>query len=265
MTDNDNANRIGSTKTSFEIVHALQENGPSRLSDVADQLELTESTTHRHLNTLCDLRYVSRRGELYQIGLRFARLGRAAQTRDPAYRMAKPYVQNLAEETQERAQFVVEDHGLGIYLYLETGSNAVRVGFGIGRQIHLHCSSAGKSILAQYSRDRVDTILDRWGFPAHTENTITDRDEFYEELERVRDRGVAFNREEHIHGLNGTAVPVKQEGEVLGALAVAGPSHRLNGEHLEADVPERLLAAANELELNITYSSPDSAVDHVVE
>ncbi|WP_440766290.1 IclR family transcriptional regulator domain-containing protein [Natronorubrum sp. DTA7] len=75
--------------------------------------------------------------------------------------MAKPYVQTLAEETQERAQFVVEDHGLGIYLYVETDSNAVRAGFGIGRQIHLHCSSAGKSILAQYSRDRVDTILDR--------------------------------------------------------------------------------------------------------
>ncbi|WP_222914916.1 IclR family transcriptional regulator [Natrinema sp. SYSU A 869] len=256
---------MGSTKTSFEIVHVLQENGPSRLSEIADELDLTESTTHRHLNTLCDLRYVSRQGERYQIGLRFARLGQGARTRDPAYETARPYVQNLAEETRERSQFVVEGYGLGIYIHVETGSEAVRVGFDVGRQIHLHCSSAGKSILAQYPRDRVDEIFDRWNLPALTENTITDREELYDELERVRERGVAFNREEHVDGINGTAVPVTQDGSVLGALAVAGPSHRLNGERLEEEVPNMLLAAANELELNITYSSSDSPADHIVE
>nr|WP_241471301.1 IclR family transcriptional regulator [Natrinema salifodinae] len=258
-------NRIGSTKTSFEIVHELHENGPARLSEIAAELDITESTAHRHLNTLCDLRYVSRVGERYQIGLRFVRLGRAAQMRDPAYGMAKQYVQTLSEETQERSQFVVEDHGLGIYIHMATGSKAVRAGFGVGRQIHLHSSSAGKSILAHYPRERVDDIFDRWELPSLTENTITDREELYAELEEVRERGVAFNREEHVDGINGAAVPVKRDGAVLGALAVAGPSNRLTGERLEDELPDRLLAAANELELNITYSSPDSSNDHVVE
>ncbi|SEP88953.1 IclR family transcriptional regulator [Natrinema salaciae] len=267
MTERDGGggNRIGSTETTFEIVHALQENGPSRLSEIAAELGLTESTTHRHLNTLCDLRYVSRDGELYQIGLRFVRLGRAARTRDAAYGMAKRYVRELAEETEERSQFVVEDHGIGIYLHVENGTKAVKAGFGVGRQIHLHSSSAGKSILAHYPRDRVDAIFDRWGLPALTENTITDRQQVYEELERVRDRGVAFNREEHVDGINGVSVPVKRDGSVLGALTVAGPSHRLNDERLEDELPDRLLAAANELELNVTYSSPDSSNDHMVE
>ncbi|WP_331234345.1 IclR family transcriptional regulator [Natronorarus salvus] len=257
--------RIQSTETSFEIIHALQERGPSRLSEIAAALDLAESTTHRHLNTLADLRYVSRAGERYQIGLRFARLGRAAQTRDPAYRMAEPYVRTLAEETEERAQFVVEDHGLGIYLFMETGSRAVRVGFGVGRQIHLHCSSAGKAILAHYPRERVDAILDRWGLPAHTENTITDREALYGELERVRERGFAYNRQEHIRGLNAAAVPVQREGSVLGVLSVSGPSHRLKGERFEREIPDTMLATANELELNVLYADGDSAEDHVVE
>ncbi|MFC6719230.1 IclR family transcriptional regulator [Natrialbaceae archaeon GCM10025810] len=258
-------NRIASTKTSFDIVHALQENGPARLSEIAAELDLTESTAHRHLNTLCDLRYVSRDGERYQIGLRFARLGRAARTRDPAYEMAGRYVRTLADGTEERSQFVVEDHGLGIYVHVETGNKAVRAGFGVGRQIHLHCASAGKSILAHYPRERVDEILDRWEMPALTENTITDREELYAELERVRERGVAFNREEHVDGINGAAVPVRRDGAVIGALAVAGPSHRLDGERLENDLADRLLAAANELELHVTYESSDGSADHVVE
>ncbi|ELZ04263.1 IclR family transcriptional regulator [Natrialba aegyptia] len=265
MADRNDNDAIQTTNTSFEIIHALQELGPARLSEIADRLGLAESTTHRHLQTLSDLRYVSRDGDRYQIGLRFARLGRAAQTRDPAYEMAKPHVQELAEETGERAQFVVEDHGLGIYLHVETGSRAVRVGFGVGRQIHLHSSSAGKAILAHSPRERVDDILDQWGLPAHATNTITDRDALYDELETVRERGVAFNREEHVDGLNGTAVPVKRDGRAVGALAVAGPSHRLTGEWFEDEVPSMMLAAANELELNVTYASDASSTDHIVE
>ncbi|TYL36314.1 IclR family transcriptional regulator [Natronococcus pandeyae] len=256
---------IQSTKTSFEIIHALQDIGPARLSEIASHLDFAESTTHRHLRTLQDLRYVSREGERYQIGLRFSRLGRAAQTRDPAYEMAKPHIQTIAEKTEERAQFVAEDHGLGIYLHVETGDRGVHVGFGVGRQIHLHGSSSGKAILANYPREYVDEIFDRWELPALTENTITDREELYEELEAVRERGVAFNREEHVEGVNGTAVPVKRDGKVLGALAVAGPSHRLTGDWFEKELPNMMLATANELELNLTYSTPGSADDHLVE
>lgn len=255
---------VGATRTSFDVLQALQELGPSRLTEIADHLELAESTTHRHLSTLQDMRYVSRDGDRYQIGLRLARLGRAAQSRNSAFRMARPHVQRLARETEERAQFVAEDHGLGVYIHVEAGTKAVRVGFGVGRQIHLHCSSAGKSILSQYSRERVDEILDRWGMPAHTDQTITDREEYYAELDRVRERGYAFNREEHIDGLNAVAVPVTNDETVLGALVVSGPSRRLRGDRLENEIPELLLASANELELNVAYESNDRT-DHLIE
>jgi len=256
--------RIRTTQTSFEVLLALQELGPARLSEVADHLGMAQSTTHRHLNTLLEMRYVSRRGERYQLGLRFARLGRAARAREPAYRKARSHVRRLAGETGERAQFVVEDHGLGVYLAVETGENAVRAGFGVGRQIHLHCSSGGKSILAHLPDERVDCILDRWGLPEQTAHTITDRDTLYEELERVRERGYATNREEHVDGLNAAGVPVVHDGTVLGALVVAGPAGRLKGERLEAELPDLLRASANELELNLAYAD-DRPIDHVVE
>ncbi|WP_276306255.1 helix-turn-helix domain-containing protein [Halomarina halobia] len=116
---------IQTTATSFEIIHVLQENGPCRLSAIASELGMPESTVHRHLNTLHSLRYVSRCGPKYQIGLRFARLGEAARTRDPAFRQAKDYVREVAEETGERAQFVVEDHGLGLMTSSSVVDNSV--------------------------------------------------------------------------------------------------------------------------------------------
>ena len=265
MTENKTGNHLQTVEKSFDIIHLLIENGPTHLSEIANRLDLAESTTHRHLSTLHNLRYVSRKGQMYQIGLRFARLGTSARTRNPGYLEIKPYVQRLANETEERAHFIAEDHGLGVYLYQSTGSNAVKVGANIGRQVRLHCSAAGKVILSHYDRDRVDEILDTWGLPHNTENTITDRDVFFEELEVVRDRGYAFNREEAVEGVHVVAVPVKPEGTIIGTLCIAGPSHRLQGAWFENELPELLLSTANELELNIEYNSPDEPAEHLVE
>ena len=258
------ADHIGATQTSFDVLRTLQEIGPARLTDVADHLDLAESTTHRHLNTLREMRYVSKTGDRYQVGLRLARLGQAAQSRDQAFRMVRPHVRRLAEETEERAIFVAEDHGLGVYIHVETGEKAVRIRTDVGRQVHLHCSSLGKAILSQYDRDRVEEIFDRWGMPAHTDHTITDREEHYGELDRVRERGYAISRQEHIEGINAAAVPITVDGDVIGSLGISGPSHRLNDDRLETELPELLLVSANELELNITYELDDRA-DHLVE
>ncbi len=257
--------QLRTTKTSFDIIHLLMERGPARLSEIADQLDLAESTTHRHLDTLHSLRYVSRQGELYKIGLRFARLGTAARTLNPGYNQIMPYVTELANQTEERAHFIAEDHGLGIYLYQSTGAKAVEVGTNIGRQVHLHSSAAGKVILSHHSDEYVNEVLDKWGLPASTEHTITDRSVLFEELDHVEERGFALNREETVEGLHAIAVPVKPDGTIIGTLCIAGPSHRLRGDWFEEELPNLLLSTSNELELNISYDEYNRPEDHLVE
>lgn len=257
--------QVQTTKTSFKIIHLLQDKGPSHLSEIAEQLDMAESTAHRHLSTLQELRYVSRSDKLYQLGLRFTRLGMSAQTRDPAFSQMETYVQKLAEETEERAQFVSEDHGIGVYLYQFAGSQAVDVGTNRGRQIHLHSASSGKSILSQYSSKQISEIIDRWGLPANTEHTITNRDELDIELETVRDQGYAVNRQEAVEGVHAVGVPIKPNGRVIGALSVAGPSHRFQGEWFEEKLPNLLLSTANEAEINIAHDEAEHSGTHIIE
>ena len=257
---------VDTTVRSFEILQHLQENGPTRLSDIASDLDMSPSTVHRHLRTLCDLRYASKNENRYQLGLRFVRLGHAAKTRDPAVHQVKDHVQELAAETGERAQFVVEDHGLGVFLHIATGDKAIRTGIAPGRQIHLHSSGVGKSILSHYPRERVEEIIDRWGLPKQTDQTVTDRDELYSELDRIRERGVSFNRQEQIKGVAAASVPVQNaEEEVIGALSVAGPSHRMKGDRIEETIPDLLLGSANALELELTYDAPGASDTFAVE
>lgn len=199
--------------------------------------------------------YVVKEGDVYNIGLGFVDIGEYARNRKEAYKLAKPKVEELADETNERCQFVVEEHGRGVYIYVETGSHAVETNSRVGKRLHLHSTSVGKAILAHLPTSRVDEIVEETGLPKQTENTITNCDELEEELERVRERGVAYNREGNIEGLRSVGAPVLgPNGHVIGALSVSGPTHRMKGERYEETMPDLLLGAANELELNLKYS-----------
>ncbi|WP_438268485.1 IclR family transcriptional regulator domain-containing protein [Halocatena marina] len=53
-----------------------------------------------------------------------------------------------------------------------------------------HNTSLGNTTLTNLPREHVMEIFDRHGMPASTENTITDRDEIFDELERVRENDI---------------------------------------------------------------------------
>lgn len=88
-----------------------------------------------------------------------------------------------------------------------------------------------------------------------TENTITDPNELFTELEEIRQRGYAFDREERLDGLRCVAVPVKLTDEhVLGAISISGPKRRMRGDRFEKEIPELVLDAANVIEINMKHS-----------
>lgn len=238
----------------FTIVSALRELDGARISEVAEHTGLANSSIYRHLNTLKEMGYVVKEGDVYAVGLGFLDIGEYARNRKEVYELAKPKVQELAEETDERCQLVVEENGWAVYLYFATGSNAVETDARIGKRLHLHSTAVGKSLLAHLPERRAENIIDRWGLPAQTENTITDRDELDEELEDVRENGVAYNRGGNTEGLCSVGCPVfAPNGQVVGAISISGPARRMKGEKYHERLPDLLMGAANEIELNLQY------------
>ncbi|WP_430540827.1 IclR family transcriptional regulator [Natrialbaceae archaeon AArc-T1-2] len=238
----------------FEIVEFIKDREGARVLEVSEHFDLPNSTVHSYLASLHELGYLVKDGDEYHVGLQFLHVGGHAATRHRAYQMARPKVKELAMETNERAQFIVEEFGYGIYLHMETGDNAVETDVRIGKMASLHTTSAGKAILAHLPEEQVMRIVDRYGLSKRTENTITDPDALLEELETIRDRGYAYNDGERITGMRAVGVPITDvEDDVVGALSVSGPAHRMKGNWYEKEIPDLLLGTANELELNLTY------------
>ncbi|RKD89324.1 IclR family transcriptional regulator [Halopiger aswanensis] len=257
----DTPNRAGPTdsvqtaRTMFSIVEYIADREGASLSALAADLDYAKSTIHRHLRTLEDLEYVVEREDGYHVGLQFLEIGVTARNSYRGYGLVREKVEALAEETGERAQFFVEEHGKAVYLARSVGEHAVRTDPGIGSRIPLYAASAGKAILSELPEPKLSDMFERMAFEPVTERTITDPDELRAELETVRERGYAFNREESLRGTHAVGVPIcGPDGDVIGGLSVTGPSHRLKGERFEEELPNLLLGAANELELNIAHS-----------
>jgi DNA-binding IclR family transcriptional regulator len=239
----------------MEIIGYLQQKNGAGVTEIATDLDLAKSTVHRHLSTLNGTGHVVKDGDMYKLGLKFLGIGEYLRNRSRPYRMAKSAVEELAAETEERTQFIVEENGWAVYVHRERGKHAVLTDPGIGRRVPIHCISAGKAVLAKLPEERVHEIIDCHGLPELTPNTITQREELLEELERIRERGYAFNNQENIEKLRAVGVAFdRPDGTVVGAFSVSGPIHRMKNSWYRQDIPDMLLGMANELELNIEYS-----------
>lgn len=250
----EDAGRVEATEKSIAILRLLKENGPTSLTELADELGHAKSTIHRHLATLEEAGFVARGEDGYRVGLLFLDYGVHAQREHRLYRAAKPKVDALAEDVGEKVWCMTEENGLGVFLYHEQGRDVFRTYTRVGYRAHLHAFAAGKVVLANMPAERVETILRRNGLPAYTPNTTTDRETLLDELAEIAERGVAFNREESVNGVNAVAVPVLlAPDEPIGSICVAGPASRMSGSYFEAELPELLLGVANEIEVSLEY------------
>lgn len=253
MTQGDKHRRtIKSDEKLFDIVEFIRENDESGVTEIAEGVGMAKSTVHGHLTALQRRGYVVKEEGKYRLGLEFLSHGKYVQNSYALNSIAPKKVNQLAEETGERVWCIVEENGLGYYLTGAEGEHPVNPPVEIGEGVHLHSISAGKAILANLSRNRVEEIIERHGLPAQTQNTITTKEELFDELEDVREYGYAINDGESLPGLYAIGAPIiDKSGEVRGALTISGPTNRLRRKETREQLVELLLGATNELEINL--------------
>ncbi|UTF55727.1 IclR family transcriptional regulator [Natronosalvus rutilus] len=244
------ARRIQATETSLEIIESLEELQGATMPEISEHLGLANSTIHGHLSTLMDKRLVVKEGNQYHLGLRFFHYGNVTKQRKPEYEFAQEHVEYLASETHEGANFCVEEHGQVIVL--NGASSAEDPAYDIGNVFDMHITAVGKAILAEMSDEQVSEIVAQHGLPAHTDDSITDEAELFDELEEISRTGLAFNDGEMLEGLAAVGVAVKRpDSSVLGALSVGGPSYRISDRKLREEFPEIILEAKRRFEEDI--------------
>lgn len=252
---NNATNPVRGVEHTLTILETLKALDGARLSELADRLDLSKSTIHNHLATLRQHHYVVKETNTYYVGLRWFGLGGFARDQVDVYHLARPTVDDLATETSELALVTTEVHGYSMYLYQSSGDRAVTTDSYPGIELPLHCTATGKAMLAHLPDERREYLLDKHGLQQQTNHSITEQQSLREELQRIRDQGFALDDEERIDGMRGVAVPITREdtGELLGALSITGPTHRIKGDRFKTELPDMIHQSAREIEINATY------------
>lgn len=254
MSESDGV-RVKSAATTFEVIDALKSLEEPDLTEITEYLDVPKSSVHDYLSTLVELELVVREAEGYRLGARFLEYGGYVREQMKVYHVARPAVDRLAEKSGGHANLMVEEHGIGIFLYKSKGEDAVNLDTHPGMRVPLQTTALGKTILADMTEEEVKKVVNMHGFPEVTDKTITDYDTLLVELDQVRSQEYATDDEERVEGMRCVAAPVlDQNDDVIAAVSVSGPVSRMDGERFENDIPRQVQSAANVIEVNMTYS-----------
>ncbi len=234
---------VQSIERAFGLLETMADHGGVMgLSQLAAQSGLPLPTIHRLLRTLVDLGYL--RQDLdrqYILGPRLIRLGESASSTLAVW--ARPHLEHLVDELGESANLAMLDGDQIVYVAQAQSHRSMRMFTEVGRRVLPHCTAVGKAIMAQMPERQVRDILGRTGMPRHTDNTITDPDEFYKSLVWSAEHGYATDEGEQELGVRCVAVVVPDVPTRL-AISVSGPGTRMGEDVVERTVPLLQEAAA---------------------
>lgn len=261
MRTRKNGRTLKTTLTSLEVVDVLVELQGARVTELADYLDIPKSVAYNHLRTLQEAGYLTMNGDEYRVGLKFRYVGANARLGDEAYQVAIQVTEEMDDQTNFDTDFIVEENGIGRYLKVHWDEvNVSSVYPLIGEQVFLHRTAAGKAILATFREEKVDRIVERWGLPTRTENTISSREALDRELERTRKRGYGLNRSENRDGTRAVGMAAfRPNGTVLGAMSISSPVFRSEEDMFNDRALKLLRTHINELEERLNERDLDSA------
>jgi DNA-binding IclR family transcriptional regulator len=228
---------IQSVERAVAVLKLFGEDEPELgVTELARRLRLHKSTVSRLLSTLEAGGFVQQdpRNGRYRLGLQLAALAGLALTQYELRDVARPLLQELAVHSGETTTISVLDGEWAVNIDQVLAPNPVKHLGWIGRRLPLHCTAAGRPLLAFQAPAVVERVLSK-PLVRYTPRTITNPMLLRRELERIRQLGYAIAQEEYEAELSAVGAVVRDHrGEAAASITVSGPSYRLTTQRLQA-------------------------------
>jgi DNA-binding IclR family transcriptional regulator len=224
---------------------------PISISELAESVKLSTSTTHRLVNLLRTegLVDIDPRTRRYMVGAELYRLSATVLTQMNATEVSQPILTDVAEHLSETVL-------LGLYLRASNsmtfiaradGPQALQYRIELNRPMPLAWGASGKVLLAFLPDDAVNAAIENAGLSPASGAVLPDRRTVLADLATIRANGYAVSENEKLPGAAGVAVPVfgRTDDAVL-CLCLTRPKERAKEDEL-AETVQYLAAAAAKL------------------
>jgi DNA-binding IclR family transcriptional regulator len=198
--------------------------GGLRLTDLALEVDLPKTTVHRLVGALADEGLV-RTDPLGLIWLGPTLAALAGVAAGDLARQLRPALLSLHQQLHETVDLAVLDGPSVRFIDQVQGSSRLHVVSEVGARFPLHCTANGKALLAALPPAQAERLLPAT-LERFTASTTTDRSLLLAELARIREEGVAYDRQEHTVGIVAVGTAVLAADGPVAAISVPVPSER---------------------------------------
>jgi len=232
--------------------------------EISTALKIPPSTCYRILSSLKKYDYIYRRRPdmRYFLGYAHLRFAESVLEGMDVATICLPYLEDLHGQTDETT-FFADFNGKSCVAMEICGHINTRVAVGRGEVMPLHCSAAGKAVLAFLPGKEKKNILKSLDYTAYTKNTITGQEELEKNLEEICRSGVSYNFQEFHKGISALATPIfGRQNRVQGAIVVVGTSVDLDRSQLE-EYSSLFLRASADITAAMGGEFPPWLIEHL--
>jgi len=233
------------------------------IADIADELGMSRSTTHRYVITLVALGYLEQgASRKYRLGLRVTDLGMSAINSTGLREHARPHLEELRQRTSYSTSISVLDGSEILCIdrlrSFRRGLTEAERKLEPGSRLPAHATSVGKLLMAFLPDDEQRSLLAELKPAKVGPNTITGKRLLRDELDQVREAGFAVNDEELSAELLCVAAPVRNASrEVVAGVNISARSTMISLEEMVDALAPHLLSAADGISARLGYRRDD--------
>ncbi len=233
------------------------------IADIADDLGMSRSTTHRYVITLVALGYLEQgASRKYRLGLRVTDLGMSALNSTGLREHAHPYLEELRQRTSYTTSLGVLDGTDVLFVdrvrSFRRGRNGMGLDLHTGSRLPAYCTSMGKLLLANLPEGEQRELIAQAKLTKRGPNTITSKKALREELDEIHASGFAVDDQELAAEVYSIAMPVRNEArDVVAAVALAAPSSVITLEELVDALGPHVVSTADRISARLGYRRND--------
>jgi len=217
------------------------------LSQLQERTGYPRSSLHALVRTLRELKWIEAddNGSALGVGPHALLSGTAYLDRDLALPHANEALEDLRDELGYTFHYARRDDAHVLYLASREARDSVRTVSRVGRRLPAHLTALGQALLAELTPQEVDAVLPD-ELEVYTKHTITYRHALHGELDLVRSRGWALEREQGTLGVACIAAAIGYRIPATDAISCSMPAHLLKEGEGER-VAEALVARTRQL------------------
>jgi IclR family KDG regulon transcriptional repressor len=215
------------------------------ISDLSRELGISKSTVHGIAQVLEGMGAVVRddKTRRYSLGITLFELARSVYARIDLKDIARPIMEGLMRSTRQTVFLGIRSGDHVSIIDIVESTQDLKITAHIGARLPLLVGATGKVFIASMEEQEAAELIRAVKLRQDTGKSITDPDQYLEEVHKARACGYALDDEEYMQGVRAVAASIHVPGRQMSAIWVVGFSQSVGIERMVAMAVETKSAA----------------------